>query len=561
MTGSGLPLRSYQEWILERVRGALSGAPRGTGAGPVNRVAVAAATGAGKTVMFSHLLTDSRWTPDVDPAARRLIIVHRDELVQQARKTLYDVDPGLRRDGGIGVVKADQDDHGAHIVIGSVQTLANPARRQRVRDVGLLVVDEAHHAVAETWRDVLGHYGAWEGVPTIGWSATLDRADDGCLGDIWEEVPAEWTIEDGVRCGALLRPEGLQIELAQLDTSRLPTTAGELRAGALGAALEKADAPTEVAKAYDEYARTAAGGIRPGVVFAPSVSVAELTAEALNERGIPAEVIQGNTPVAERGEIYERFRTGRTKVLSNCMVLTEGWDAPWAEVAVIMRATRSNPLYIQMVGRILRPWAGKGGALVLDVVGATADNKLMTLVNLQRTITDKESDDPLPGDDERDDGPGLSEDGPIARDPRLYEMRAREIALMEQSKALWLRTPKGVMFVPAGDTIFFAWPTGPGTFSLGAVRSVPCRTKPEMFGDLTDLPLEYAVAHLERIAIDYDPTVARRNASWRGLRGGLVTEKQQAYARGLGLDIPNGTLKGDASDMISIRIAERALGG
>lgn len=130
---------------------------------------------------------------------------------------------------------------------------------------------------------------------------------------------------------------------------------------------------------------------------------------------------------------------------------------------------------------------------------------------------------------------------------------------MEQSKALWLRTPKGVTFIPAGDTIFFAWPTGPGTFSLGAARSVPRWTKPVLFKDLLDLPLEYAVAHLERIAIDYDPTVARRNAPWR--RRGTASEKQQAYARGLGLSIPDEMSKGDASDAISIRIAERALNG
>src|SRR5690606_40419450 len=98
-------------------------------------------------------------------------------------------------------------------------------------------------------------------------------------------------------------------------------------------------------------------------------STAESFAQDFRDQGISTEVVTGSTPVEERQEIFKRYQERETQVLANCMVLTEGWDMPQAEVAVIARPTQSRGRFIQMAGRVLRPLPGKDKALILDVVG------------------------------------------------------------------------------------------------------------------------------------------------------------------------------------------------
>ena len=571
MTATGLPLRDYQVEILSAVRRALLGEQRGTGSGPVNRPAVAAATGGGKTVMFSHLLTDPQWTPSVDRRSRRLVLVHRDELAQQARKTILAADPGLASDGGIGIVKAEQNEVDAHVCIASVQTLASPGRAEAIRDVGMVICDEAHHASAPTWRGALAQFGAWNGVPTIGWSATLARADDQHLGDIWQEVVAQWTIIDGVKSGNLVDVRGLRIQVSDLDTAKIRRSHGDLQAGQLSEALHDAEAPEQVAKAYAEHGMREDGTPRPAVVFAPSVETAQATAQALTAAGFPAELVCGDTPLDERAGIYERFRRGETVALANAMVLTEGWDAPWCEVAIIMRATRSTPLYTQMIGRILRPWPGKTDALVLDVVGASEDNELATLADLSKTVKVVKG--------EIDEGTSLL-DAFTAAEEQLYgveqgpfsgamlaaarrgdtdtEVHATAFDLLSKSKALWMSTPKGTMFIPSGDWILFAWPAGGGTFTLGRIANRPVRSKAIKLDGYENLPLDYALQHLERLALENDRTLSSKKAAWRQ-SSTPATMAQIGYAGRIGVQVKPGMTKAELSDAISVRIAEIAL--
>jgi superfamily II DNA or RNA helicase len=550
-----IKLRSYQRHILEQVRRSLLGMPRASGEDRLDRPAVAAATGSGKTVMFSHLVLDDHWTEGrVSPQGRRLILVHRDELVNQARGTLLGVDPAAR--DRIGIVKAERDEHDAEIVIASVDTLRSEERRRRITDVGLIIADEAHHAVAPTWRTALGHYGAWEGTPAVGWSATLSRADGGKLGDIWQEVVAKYSIIDGIRAGSLVDAEGLRVHVQAYDTSLIKVSRGDLGTGATGGALHDADAPAAVARAYSEHARREDGTPRPGVVFTPTVAIAQETADALTDIGIPAEMLSGSTPTDERAEIYERYRLGRTVVLCNAMVLTEGWDAPWAEVAVIMRVTRSASLYTQMVGRVLRPWPGKEKALVIDVVGATNDNRLATLVDL--AITTKVDEDVR----ERlntDEGVSLSgiadtlDDSPV----RDGEIKTTSVDLFQASRAMWLTTDGGTMFVPSGNWILFLWPTGEGTYSLGRIANIPRRTRARQIPEYADLPLEFALQHLEELAIRNDPTVSNKSSPWR--RNPTVSPEQRKYASSLGIELPADATRASASDAISVRVASLAL--
>jgi len=369
-THQPLKLRPYQREALDALDNAWSGARRPSGTGVVTRPAVVLPTGMGKTVIFAELIARA-----LSKKQRPLILVHREELAKQAAEKIHSAVPGA----SIGIVKADRNETGADIIVGSVQTLAKPARREQVRDIGLGIVDECHHAAARTWRETMAYFGAWDRTPWAGFTATMSRSDGGHLGDIWEEVVIKRDIMDGIRGGYLVNVKGKRIKVMDLDLDEVKRSRGDMQAGDLGDAMMDADAGNTIAKACREHAAD-----RQGVIFAPTVPTAYQFAQDMRDAGFTCEVIEGDTPEDERTAIYERYRTGATQWLSNCMVLTEGWDAPWSSCAVIARPTESAALYIQMVGRVLRPWAagGKTDALVLDVVGVSERHRLATMADL-----------------------------------------------------------------------------------------------------------------------------------------------------------------------------------
>jgi hypothetical protein len=137
------------------------------------------------------------------------------------------------------------------------------------------------------------------------------------------------------------------------------------------------NAPDRVAQAY---AHHAAG--RKAIVFTPTVRVAHAMAGAFVGAGIPAEAVDGETPLALRRELLARFHRGETRVVGNCGVLAEGYDEPAVDCIITSRPTTSRPLYVQMVGRGTRRYPGKPDCLLLDVVGATARHDLVTAAPL-----------------------------------------------------------------------------------------------------------------------------------------------------------------------------------
>src|SRR5436190_21331894 len=165
-----LPLRDYQ-------RAAIDALHAGWQAGGT-RLAVLLPTGAGKTVVFSHLAAEQHAR-----GIRTLVLAHRDELIQQAAGKIRAVAPHLR----VGVVKAERDEHrDVDVVVASIQTLAGTKRREAIRDIGLVVVDEAHHAAAPTYMETLQHFGCFDRTPAAGFTATMKR-ENGGLAEVWEE--------------------------------------------------------------------------------------------------------------------------------------------------------------------------------------------------------------------------------------------------------------------------------------------------------------------------------------------------------------------------------------
>jgi superfamily II DNA or RNA helicase len=549
---SQLPLRDYQRDALDAVRAAWS---RG-----VQRPAVVAPTGAGKTVMFSHLIADDfREFPDT----RSVVLVHRDELADQAMDKIRQVSPGLR----VGKVKAGDNDVTADVIVASVQTLATGSRLDQLMatehdhgPLALVVVDECHHAVAPSWRRVMDRLGCFNpesGTHVVGFSATLARGDGIGLGSVWQEVAYAISLTRLIRRGHLADVRGVQVRVEDLDLADVRRSGGDYQVGSLGEAMMDSHAPTTIASAYREHASD-----RQGVVFTPTVETALESADELNRAGIVSEVITGTTPREDRRLIYKRYQAGDVQVLVNCMVLTEGFDAPWASCAVIARPTQSAPLYTQMVGRVLRPWPGKKDALVLDVVGVSTQHKLATLIDLAPgAVSTLRPDQTLAEAVEEAELATIADEAEREAAARQSRLTAKVVDLFEQSTSVWLRTKAGVWFIPTREGEFFLWPASePGKWDVCEAPMDGHKRKP-WERRYVNFDVETAMSWAQTLAEEADPSVATKAASWRK-HGGKASDAQKGMLKrfyGPNEYDEDTIKKSTASDMISIGIASRVL--
>lgn len=414
-------------------------------------------TGGGKTAIKAAIGRD--WLEleraRLGVGGRILVIAHREELLSQIQAAFRRDAPDLTT----GIVKGTQNEAAADVVIASVLTLGgrDDRRRRMVRNVRAVLIDECHHAAADTYQRVIGHYG----VPYAGVTATLTRTDSRALGGTFGEVVYVKGIADMIAAGFLVRPRGVRVKVADLDLDAVRRAAGDLQAGQLGEAIEQSLAPEAIAKAIWEQCPN-----DQGFVFAPTVHAAGVIADAMRATGLTAEVVTGKTPTAERASVLVRFRAGEIAWLVNVGVFTEGTDLPMARVAVIARPTQSVGLYIQMVGRVLRRWCYEHGdvecseqcpsrkrdALLLDVVGATRRHRLASPIDLfgeeqreaKEVIDDLGLDIDLGLDDDEDDADPL-EEPPLggASGPLEYSVAD----LFASSKATWHQTPRGVHYL------------------------------------------------------------------------------------------------------------------
>lgn len=445
-----LHLRDYQREAIDAVFKAWSDG--------MQRPAIVLPTGAGKTVVFASLIKEWVDSPRVAVSGktwgfRVIVLAHRDELVDQAIAKIRAIAPDLN----VGKVKAGDNDVDADVIVASVATLGTVhglLRRRAIEEhgpIGLIITDECHHAAAASYRKI---YDAFPDALQLGVTATMARGDGVGLGGVWEDVVYKRSILNLISKKHLVDVRTKRVDLEALDMGAVKASRGDWQAGDLGQALMDAEADTAIARAYREHA-----GDRQGIVFTPTVETAAAAASALRFAGISSGFISGETPRDERQVMYESFRGGRTQVLVNCMVLTEGFDAPWAEVAVIARPTKSATLYTQMVGRVLRPWPGKTEALVLDLVGASS-NGLRTLIDLEPGVVKALEDGESLAEAvvrEAEEGDRRLPAGSIA-----FEMKVRDVDSFAGSAMAWTRTPKGVMNIAIGDgTYVLLWPTEP----------------------------------------------------------------------------------------------------
>lgn len=519
------PMRDYQEEAVTAAEAAWD-----TG---MLRPSVVMPTGVGKTVIMTHLAARA--------AARgecTLITVHRDELVHQTLAKLHSVAPSAK----LGIFKAAQRDTNAAIIVGSVQTLGREARRLELTGIDRILADEVHLSAATGYRAVLDHYG----VPTAGFTATMMRADKKKLGEVWDKIVYTRTTRWAIENGHLVDVRGKSVVVDGLDLASVKTTHGDFQDKALATALELSNAAEATATAYVQHAKD-----RQGILFAPTVDSAYDFAKALNAAGIVTAVIHGGTPSSDRQAVYRMFEAGTVQVLASCSVLTTGFDAPWASCAVIARPTHSAGLFIQMVGRILRPWpaGGKRDALVLDVVGAAAKHSLAHVGSLDTGETDE-----LPPV-EMEEGESLME-AVARREKTLVNGRLvlGDIDLFRDRSSNWLKTEAGVWFVPVREADFFLWAAPDGTYSVGRQAKGGGKAERLMEGVTLESGLQWA----ELAALDEDSSISSRTSSWR--KGNQKpSDGQISFAAMQGIKDPASMTKRDLSDAISVRLASRSL--
>lgn len=511
----------------------------------IRRPAVVAATGAGKTEMFSHLI--ARWSVS-HPGMRALVIVHTDELVGQTLDKVRKNAPRL----STGVVKAVRDETDADVIVASVQTLRVKGRAERLTRIGLVVVDEAHHYASREWRSVLERLGCFaEGGPVVaGFTATMVRADTRKLSTVWDDVVADIPILKLIRMGYLCDVRAKAIEIEGFDLATVSRKkGGDFADGSLAEVMIDVEADKGIVKAYVEH-----GEGRQAGLFAPSVEFARVCRDAFRTAGIAAEMVSGATPPEERRRIYADYRAERVRVLCNCMVLTEGFDMPQMACGIIARPTTNAGLYTQIVGRILRTSPGKADALILDVVGVTDNLKLMSLVDLSPEAVKPQDGESLMEALER-----------VRREKRrsggvlpLELMTAREVDMFDRSSVVWKQTFAGVWFVSNIVRTYVLWPYADGeTFRVMSFRKQGARNTIVV---AEDLDMDTAVATAEREALVDEESasfsVADKGAPWRHRR---ASAKSVAMARSLGAEATEDMKGGEVSDLIDTALVSRFL--
>jgi DNA repair protein RadD len=317
------------------------------------RPLLVAPTGAGKTVIASELIR--RW---IVQYRRVLFLAHRREIIDQTSAKL--TVNGVRH----GIIMSQVSPRPMEAVqVASIDTLLVRGVRSSAMDLppaDLVIFDEAHRARGRTREHLISLYPE---AALLGMTATPCRGDGRGLGNLFDVMIECPQVADLIVGGYLVKSrvyapvnpdlKGVRVEKGDYVISQL---AGRMNTERL------------VGNIVEHWYKHGEG--RPTVAFAVDVAHSVAIRNQFLGAGVRAEHLDGETPLPERADILARLASGETKVVSNCMVLTEGWDCPPVGCTILARPTKQMGLFRQMVGRVLRPADGKPDAVILDHSGA-----------------------------------------------------------------------------------------------------------------------------------------------------------------------------------------------
>ncbi len=370
-------LRDYQQKAIAAV---LAAKDRG-----LHRVMVVMATGCGKTTVFAALVDEF----ERSYAAPSLVLAHRHELLVQAANRIASFSPRLQ----VGIEGGDRNaPFECQAVVAGVQSIGRPdSKRLDWFHPGLMIIDEGHHAPADTYQNAMRRFGAYDGSCfTLAVTATDHRMDNkplhGVTGAIFEDVVYRFGLRDAVREGWLVDLKGFRVA-TDVDLSGIKSVGGDYNQGQLARAVNTAERNYVAYRHWREVA-----GDRRTIIFCVDVQHAKDVTELFRTHHVEAEHVDGTMKMEKREGILRRFNSGATQVLVNVDVATEGFDAPATDCILLLRPTQSWSLYAQMVGRGLRTLGGtvdgfetpsvrrraisdslKSDCLVIDVVDASKE--------------------------------------------------------------------------------------------------------------------------------------------------------------------------------------------
>jgi len=346
-------LRPRQKLFVERSLAALATRANTLGIAP---------TGAGKTIMLSAVTGESIGDTD----AKACVLAHRDELTAQNRAKFGRVNPAITT----SVVDATTKAWGGQVTFAMVPTLTRERNLTAIPKLDLLVIDEAHHAVADSYRRIIDHVrNANPEARIFGVTATPNRGDKKGLRAVFDNVADQVRLGELIASGHLVPPRTFVIDVGvQNKLKAVRKTVSDFDMAEVAEIMDRAPITDEVIRHWQEKAND-----RPTVVFCSTVAHAAHVAEAFNAAGIPTGLIHGDLPGGERRNILAAFARGEIRVITNVAVLTEGWDHPPTSCVVLLRPSSYKSTMIQMVGRGLRtvdpaefPGVVKTDCIVLD---------------------------------------------------------------------------------------------------------------------------------------------------------------------------------------------------
>lgn len=335
-----MQLRDYQQQAINNLRTAYRSGSKA--------LLLCLPTGGGKTVIFSYITQNM-----VNRGHNVLILVHRRELVQQCSDTLAKL--GVDH----GIIAAGTKTSNNPVQVASVQTLVRRLKKVNFNP-DLIIVDEAHHAVAGSWSKILDHF---FGIRILGVTATPMRLDGKGLKSYFDLLILGPSVAELTEQKYLVPARCFSIP-KKFDRKQIAMSGGDFVASKAEELLLQGKINGD---AVHEYQRHCPG--KPALVFCCTIKHSKYVAELFADAGFRAAYLSAETPAPERRQLIADLGEGRLDILTNCMVVSEGTDIPVVTAAILLRPTESEALYLQQVGRVLRPAPDKPNAIIIDCVG------------------------------------------------------------------------------------------------------------------------------------------------------------------------------------------------
>ncbi|KAF7320371.1 DEAD-box family helicase [Mycena kentingensis (nom. inval.)] len=371
---STVALRPYQEETLVACLAALN-----SGA---SRIGVSLPTGAGKTVVFTTLLSRIEAPSGSPNASRALIIVNSIELARQSAGQAQRLFPNWTVEIEQGTKHKASGT--ADVTVATYQTLLQPARVNKFDATRLkaIIVDEAHHAAAPSYRRILSNFdrdikspdteplavaALSHKIPIIGFSATFSRHDGLALGTVFERIVYHRDFLEMIReqwlCDVRFTTVRANLDLKQVTVN---SRTGDFNPTSLAHVVNTDTVNNLVARTWLDKASER----KSTLIFCVNVAHCDALTQTFRGYGIDARYLVASTPAAERKALVELFKAGKIPVLINCAILTEGADIPNVDCVLVARPTRSRNIFAQMIGRGMRlsPKTGKTDCRIIDFV-------------------------------------------------------------------------------------------------------------------------------------------------------------------------------------------------